>query len=494
MHPSQYPHKKPPYTHQQETLTSTWDLPAHALFLEMGTGKSKLSLDTWGMLALNDLSSVLVIVCPKSLVLTWAYEQIPDHLPDEILEQTDVTYWQPSLEPLSLEEVYHQRYTILIVNVESLRVKTSKMKESRALTYIRQFMQWAQNSATMMIVDESTTIKNPDAKRTKAVNRELRPFTTYRRILSGLPAPNGPLDLYSQFEFLDPSFLQQRSFYTFKARYAVMEKMRVAGGREFNHVVGFQRIEELNALVAQHATIIRKEDCLDLPEKVYKTILLEMSARQKKIYAEMRKNAYIALADGEEVTAPIVLTQLLRLQQVSSGYLSTDTGNLYPIDTPDKAPRLQALKEILEHLPEDERVLIWCQFTPELDLVCDMLKNTFDSDSYVMYYGQRTITERQAAIEQFRDDTAAPRFFVGQPKAGGRGLTLIEATTVVYYSNSYDLDLRSQSEDRTHRIGQTKSVLYIDLIMADTVDEKVVKALRKKENLAEQILRKQIDF
>jgi SNF2 family DNA or RNA helicase len=281
------------------------------------------------------------------------------------------------------------------------------------------------NDENIVIVDESTTIKNRSANRTKNI-MQLKGLSKYRRILTGSPVTRSPMDLYSQCMFLSVLALNFKSFFAFQNRYALVQK-RTMGPRSFNEIVGYRRLDELNQKLESFSNRVLKEDCLDLPDKMYTKRLVPLSEEQNKSYKEMKRLALTKLHNGELATTQSVLTQIMRLQQICCGHIQDDEGNLVSFAN-------GRLKELL-------------------DICEDPL-----------------------------------RFFVGQPKTGGYGITLTAANTVIYYSNSYDLEIRLQSEDRAHRIGQTNKVTYVDIISPDTVDEKILKALKEKINLAQQVL------
>jgi len=454
----------------------------------MGTGKSKIIIDTFGKLVAEGLCNGLLILCPKSLLTTWERDVFPDHFPKEFLSQTQIVRWGSKKSERYADDLWSKAYPyhVFLVNLEGLREGTARLAESRSLKAVKHFLK---GHTTLSVVDESTLIKNPKAKRTKAVLKHVSLQSQYRRILSGLPAPNGPLDLYSQIAFLGSDLLGHSSYYSFKSRYAIQEPIRVAGGRVFNQVVGFRHLEELSQKIQSFSTTLSKEDCLDLPDKMYKNIYITLSPRQKKIYEQMKNEALIQLTNEEQVSAQQVITILLRLQQIASGFIKTDQGSLYLIDDNKESPRLQALESVCRGT--ERKVLIWTQYLAELNMICSMFEKEFPGESYVTYHGDTSSEKRQKAVEQFQNPKSAVRFFVGQIQAGGRGLTLTEAKTVVFFSNTYNLELRQQAEDRAHRIGQKNNVTYIDLIAEGTIDETVGKSQKLKLDLVKRLMHKE---
>ena len=302
-----------------------------------------------------------------------------------------------------------------------------------------------------------------------------------RRILTGSPVTRSPMDLYSQMDFLDPSILGFKSYYAFQGRYAVVQR-RSMGAHSFNHIVGFQRMDELTAKLKEHSFRVRKEDCLDLPDKVYMKREVELTKEQSDAYVQMKNLALARLDSGELATTQNVLTQLMRLQQICLGSLTDDDGAVHPL----KSNRQNALLEICDEI--QGKAIIWATWTMDIRSIAEALRDRFSVQAVATLHGETPDSERQEIVESFQDRHSDLRFLVGHPKTGGYGLTLTAATTVIYYSNSYDLELRIQSEDRAHRIGQDNKVTYIDLISPKTVDEKIVNALRDKIRVADMIL------
>jgi len=309
-------------------------------------------------------------------------------------------------------------------------------------------------------------------------------MTKYKRILTGSPVTKSPLDLYSQCKFLNEYLLGFQSYYSFRQRYAHMVS-RNFGGRQVQIVASYRRLGELSESLKKFSYRVLKEDCLDLPEKIYIKRTVELTEEQNKKYKTM-KQAALAEFQGQITTAPNVLTQLMRLHQITCGHLKLDNGEIVEL----KNNRLNELMDVLEEV--EGKAIIWANYIYDIEAIVKEIQKKYGSDSVVQYYGAIEAEKRQKNIETFQDPNSPVRFFVGNPQTGGYGITLTAANTVIYYSNGYDLEKRLQSEDRAHRIGQKKSVTYIDLIAEDTVDEKIVKALRKKIDIASEILGEEI--
>jgi SNF2 family DNA or RNA helicase len=358
---------------------------------------------------------------------------------------------------------------ILIMNVEALSTK-------KGLDFAAKFLR---SHTTMLAVDESTTIKNPTAKRTKSI-LQLGKQAEYRRILTGSPVTKSPLDLFTQCNFLNEFLLGFDSFYAFRNRYAHMIE-RNFGGRRVQLVGSYKRLDELADNIKAFSYRVLKEDCLDLPDKIYTKREIELTEEQSKAYATM-KSAALALLKGKMATAPHVLTQLMRLHQITCGHLKNDDGTITKI----KNNRIKELLSLLEEV--EGKVIIWANYIYDIENIVENISEEYGEDSIVQYYGAISSQDRADAIKKFQDPNSNVRFFVGNPQTAGYGITLTAANNVIYYSNGYDLEKRLQSEDRAHRIGQSKSVTYIDLIAPKTVDEKIVKALRSKMDIANTIM------
>jgi SNF2 family DNA or RNA helicase len=329
-------------------------------------------------------------------------------------------------------------------------------------------------------VDESTTIKYPKAKRTKAI-LDLRKEAKYRRILTGSPVTQSPMDLWAQMDFLDPEILGQSSYYAFRTRYAVVIEATAAGGtHRYQKIVKFKNLKELGQLVSPHSYRILKKDCLDLPDKVYMKRFVELTEEQKKAYSQMKENA-ISIIAGSSMTALNVLTQLIRLHQITCGHMKTDARETINI----KNNRLDELIQILGET--SGKVIIWANYIHDITTIEKTIQKEFGREKCCTYYGATPTEERQKCINEFQDENSPVRFFIGNTQTGGYGITLTAASTVIYYSNNYDLEKRIQSEDRAHRIGQKNKVLYIDLVAKGTVDEKIIRSLRSKVNIAKEI-------
>ena len=467
-----YKFKTKPYAHQLDALEASWDKENFAYFMEMGTGKTKVLLDNAAVLYDKGLINGLLLIAPKGVYKNWYDSEIPTHLPDHI--EKKVVLWKTSDKSKKQQKILNTMFEtgtdfhILIMNVESF-------SKGDGIKFAQKFLMCHK---AMIAIDESTTIKTPTSNRTKSI-LSLRELAKYRRILTGSPVTKSPLDLFSQCQFLDPWLLNHQSYYTFKARYAVTKKIEVQG-RRVEIVVGYRNLAELSEKIKPFSKRILKEDCLDLPAKSFIKHTVELTKEQKKVYEQMKKEA-IAFLDGKMQSTATVMTQLMRLHQITCGHFTADDGTIK--DLP--CSRLTELMSILENV--EGKAIIWSHYTHDVKRIINKIKEVYGDDSVVDYYGATDSDQRSINIKRFQTDDNC-RFFVGTTHTGGYGITLTAGSTMIYFSNGYDLEKRQQSEARIDRIGQTKKMTYIDIMSQDTIDEHIVKALRNKVNIANKIM------
>ena len=467
-----YKFKTKPYKHQLDALQDSWDKENFAYFMEMGTGKSKVLLDNAAMLYDKGKINGLLIIAPKGVYKNWYDSEVPTHLPDHIFKK--MVLWKTSDKSKKQQQLLNtlfetgSEFHILLMNVEAF-----SKGDGAAFAY-----KFLSCHNAMVAIDESTTIKTPTSNRTKNI-LALREHAKYRRILTGSPVTKSPLDLFSQCEFLDPWLLGHTSYWTFKSRYAVTRKIQVQG-RQVEIVVGYRNLGELSEKIQPFSKRVLKDDCLDLPKKTFMKHVVEMTKEQKKVYKQMKEEA-IAYLDGKVLSSATVMTQLMRLHQITCGHFTPDDGEIK--DLP--CNRMTELMDILENV--HGKAVIWSHYTHDVKRIIEEIKRVYGEDSVVDYFGQTTSEERSINIKKFQNDDKC-RFFVGTTHTGGYGITLTAASTMIYFSNGYDLEKRQQSEARIDRIGQTKPMTYIDIISEDTVDDRIVKALRSKINIANQIM------
>lgn len=585
--------KNKPYKHQLEYHNRYARREAFALLADMGTGKTFMIINNIAELYSSGDCDSALIFAPNGVHTNWTLIELKKHMPDFV--KYNAVAWQSS-ETIKfkneLENIFKPqdgKLRIFTMNWEALQTKRGY---DTALKF-------CETSGKLFIVcDESHNIKNPSSKRFKALMK-LKPYSKWRRIMTGTPSDGCPFDFFSQFQFLDESILQTNSFYSFKSEYAELLPsehrtiQRIAGNKvkwlandisiiktncnhvfkllsqgnnenlitqgetliniveageyekiqkqiekinalfdrkiqskgktfcfmlfnEINTIIAnhnakiarlssshrmpqiverdddgkpkYKNIDRLTKLISPHSYRVLKSECLDLPEKIYKNIFFELSKEQKAVYKKAEDELRL---EFENTEIPIHrLTLITKLAQITSGYFISPTEAL-PIKIEGDNPKLNALESCIDSIiNENNKAIIWARYTQEIKDIISILKSK--NIEYVSYYGGVSNKDRIEAIEKFECGSA--KIFVGNAKAGGAGITLVAANYVIYYSNDYSLTTRSQSEDRAHRIGQTKSVSYINLIGRDTIDEAVVKCLIYKKDIEDSILNKGLSF
>jgi SNF2 family DNA or RNA helicase len=464
-----YKYKSKPFAHQKKALEMSWDKEVFAYFMEMGTGKSKVLIDNIAMLYNAGKINGALIVAPKGVYKNWFDSEIPNHMPDYIEKR--VGLWRTDPKAKDLQPLFKTgaELHILIMNVEAFSTK-------KGMQFAERFLN---SHKALMGIDESTTIKNPAAKRTKNIVY-LKQFTKYRRILTGSPVTKSPLDLFTQCYFLDPYLLDQSSYYVFRTRYAVCRKINVSG-RQVEIVVGYRNLGELSEKLKPFSYRVLKDDCLDLPKKTYMKRTVELTDEQKKVYKQMKQEA-IAFLNGKMVTSATVITQLMRLHQITCGHFKSNDGTVQDL----KNNRIIQLMDILEEV--EGKAVIWAHYRHDIEKIVEAISKKYGENTIVTYFGDTSTDDRQKAIKKIQDPESPVRFIIGTPQTGGYGITLTGASTMIYYSNGYDLEKRMQSEARIDRIGQEKPMTYIDIMAEDTIDDKIVKSLRNKVNIATEIM------
>ena len=473
-----YKYKLKPFDHQTESLKCGWDRTEFGYFMEMGTGKSKVLIDNMGMLFLAGKINFALVIAPKGVYRNWVAKEIPEHMSDDVPHR--VIRWVSGPNKKQKEEMRSVQdkfdgLTIFVMNVEAF----SSLKGQTAGAWMAKMF----GGNGLIAIDESTTIKNHKAKRTKMLMKLGAQFK-YRRLLTGSPVTKSPMDIYSQCEFLRPGLLGYESYYAFQGRYAVTQR-RAMGAQAFQQIVGYKNLDELTVNIDRYSFRVLKKDCLDLPEKIYTIRYVTLTDEQAKMYSLLQQQAMLMFDDGEMVSAPAVITQMLRIQQVMSGHLKTDDGEMkyFP------SRRMDALEEITEE--HQGKAIIWSRFRYDIIQITEMLNKKYGKGSAAAYFGDTSDEDRHNIVLNFQNPNHPLKYFVGNPATAGYGLTLTEANLVVYYANDFNLETRIQSEDRAHRIGQRNNVTYVDLISEGTLDEKIVESLRNKINIGAKVLGEQ---
>ena len=462
----QYKYKTNPYQHQRDALNKGGLSKNYAYFMEMGTGKTKVVIDNVAYLYQQKEIKEVIVIAPNSVYRNWVQE-ISDHSP----VTPYIWCWKVNKEKELIRAGKSNELIYILMNVEALSHKSGQRWLHQRLNL--------NGKVSMMVIDESTTIKSPVALRTKAICK-LSTMVKYRRILTGSPVTKSPLDLYTQCAFLSKALLGFESYYTFRARYAVMQQIEL-GGRQILMPKYYTNLDELEMKLKTFSFRVTKDQCLDLPPKIYMFRDVHLNLEQKNIYETLRKKARAIIAD-DTVSFANKLVEILRLHQICNGFLKTDTGQLHVFKN---NPKLKELLRILEEV--DGKCIIWATYVHNIESIKQTLGDLYGKDSVVSIYGKDSVEDRKLAVASFQHNDRC-RFLVGNPSTGGYGLTLTAARNVIYFSNSYNLEVRKQSEDRAHRIGQKNKVSYIDLIVPDSIEMMIISALKRKVKLSAQTL------
>jgi SNF2 family DNA or RNA helicase len=480
-----YSPKTEPYAHQKEALDKTAPLAYAALFMQQGTGKSKVAIDRSTVAFQKRKIDGTIILCPKSLTETWV-EELETHCPDPYVHAV----WNPSLTKRVKAELESVLYLdssgtqpFIIMNIEAARTQ----KGSKLLHY------WTRHKRIHLVVDESSWVKTPSAKQTVATQNLARTCVA-RTILTGTPVSNSPADYYSQLGVLTPNPLGFTNYYSFRARYCELEKKiirfkkprrskkgRIIKSQEIIQITGPKNSEELLKRLEPFCVFVKKKDCLDLPDKIYSRRYCDMTKEQQRLYSSLTNRIITEVRENEELTVEIVLTRLLRLQQLIGGYLpNDDTTEAEPIGGIN--PKMELLMETINDYPGP--TLIWARFQAEhAGIYKRMIEDEIPAKRIGFITGPTPKDEREQNRKLFQK--GKQHYLICTQSCAGYGYTLTAAENEIYYSNTFSLEHREQSEDRAHRIGQTKHVNIIDLMMRKTVDQKIYDALRTKRNVAE---------
>lgn len=457
-----YKFKTTPYQHQRNAVALAVKAERFGLFMEMGTGKTKSAIDWASLLMERGLIGGALIVCPKAVVLNWERE-IAVHSPLPAVKRMVASIRGTAKQK---EKAFNEGGRIANFFVTNYATILSDLD----------FAGLVHRKGLAIILDESTNIKTPTAKTTKAVHA-LKDLARFKLILTGSPITQGPLDAFSQFGFLDSKITGHHNFFSFKAEYAIM------GGFQAREVVGYKNLERLTSRLKDHNYRVLKKDCLDLPEKLYQTIEVEAGPKQREAYNSMRDESIVELGEFT-VSAPVTLTRMLRLQQITAGFLPKLDEFGKEIGTIEfESPKLDAAEELVEQAIEGgQKVIVWCRFIREIEA----LEKRLAGHGVVTYYGAVSDDQRQANVDAFQTNPGV-KVFIGQIQTGGIAITLTAASVEIYVTNTFALVDRLQSEDRAHRIGQKRNVTIIDLVVKGTLDVYVLKTLRDKKSLADVI-------
>lgn len=455
-----------PYDHQMEALTTAWGKPGFAFYLEQGTGKSKIIVDEIVNLIERELINCAVIIAPNNVHVNWKYE-LEKHGPKD-WNQWAIQIWRSGQNKDKREKetksiLESNRALVFLINIEALSAAGGKDYLRRVLLARRK---------VYMAIDESHKIKTPGAQRTKACI-ELGRLAYIRRIATGTEAEEGLENLYSQFRFLDQNIIGLRSFTAFRSMYCLM------GGYENRAIIGYQNQELLAQKIAPFTYHKRKKDCLDLPDKVYATHYIDMTPQQEKVYNKLEEELIYELSSGSIIDATMALTRMMRLQQVLCGHINTTDDPRETEVIPSN--RAEFVAEIVDEA--SSKCIVFCRFIKDVDLVVTEL-----AQKGIRAVGVSSRVDgpgRMFEIDRWRQEKNN-KVLVITISTGGTGLTLNEANTTIFYSNSWSGTDRIQAEARNHRIGQNDKVTIHDIMVRRKIDHRLYNVLMNKQNMSNQ--------
>jgi len=504
--------KTKPYKHQTEVFNLFKDRDFYALFLEMGTGKTKVAIDIASYLYSEGKIDAVLLVAPNGVHYQWYSEQLPEHSPIPYYgflwdsKKYNTRHYQVAL------KIFEQKN-------EQLKWFCANVEYFSTAALISIFKRYLTSNKTFLIVDESTRIKNPRANRTKTI-LELSRMANYRTILTGSPVTNSPFDLWSMFEFLKHNFWDCNYFifmhryglfvkdmnrYTGKTFQRVMNekdydqiKRRVARNESIERIsaytgisekniqyilthpefTGYKNIDDLKKIIEPHVFYKNKVDCLDLPPKIYEKIYVEFGKEQKKIYNDLTK-LLLARYEDAELSVQNKVSLILRLMQICGGFFPSPELKK-PELIGEHNVKITKLVEDLEEIG-DERVIIWAHFIAEIECLTETLQSSFPNWRTESYYGKTDKIKRRLLVKEFQDGKI--KILICNQQTASFGLNLQRSNLHYFFSNTYSLEHRLQAEDRSHRSGQKWPVCYKDIIIKDSIEERVLKVLKNKKGL-----------
>jgi SNF2 family DNA or RNA helicase len=461
----------PMYEYQRKAVVEALDSnkPYRAFFCEQGTGKSKMMIELAEAWYEDYQLDLVILVAPNVVYGNWLSKELPQHNPSDYIgvryKSGVKSCWKELENALQLSK-FERKQVWFCLNVEAFATPTLSTKLTAAL----------KGKRFLVIVDESSGIKNPKAQRTKHL-LALSEKAEARMVATGTPTPQGVLDLFSQCEFLEKGILGFKNQFAMRNHHCILER-NYFGGRSFDKIVGYRNVEALTDKMKSFATILKKSECLDLPEKIYTYVVCDPPQSVVSKYLEMRSEFLISLNEGlSEAVGVNGATTMVKLHQIANGYVKDTNDHVYWISD----FKIQAILDYIELLPADEPVLIWAPAVPLIECMIQELERAYPNEVCALY-GAVSRTQRDMSVQDFTE--GKKRFMVANPSVAGMGLTFTHCHTVIYASNSFNLEHRLQSEDRTHRIGQEHKVTYVDFVTAGTLEIEVLKRLLSKESLS----------
>lgn len=478
---SDYPFTIDPFSHQRQHLEQNYKKKAWGLLWEQGTAKTKPIIDETCLLYANNEIDGLLVVAPPGVERNWNTDEIPKHMPSEFALDTMVGVFQTTQKHTVRHKkkmrdlMVHQGLAVLLISYDAFMTQEGK----------KVVWEFLKKRRCMYVLDEAHNIKSPGAKRTISINASAK-YAPFRRILTGTPMAKGPFDLYSQIRFLDDHFWKNKgidgsvAFRQFFGVWLTGAQHRELHGYDpgYDQFIEYQNLDLLQTWLTEISNRVLKDDVLDLPPKLYSKRYFDMSKEQRSAYEQLKKEQMLQIGD-ELVVAELPIVRLLRLQQIACNYIPVNDDEPVHMFS-NKNPRLNVMEDIRDGISHP--AIVWARFRHDVDQIMDLL-----GKRAVRYDGM--VDEDQAEKNKLAFQRGDADWFVGTAQKGGPGLTLTQAKTMVYYSNSYRLVDRLQSEDRAHRAGMDEHpVDYIDIVANGTVDEPIIDNLRGKKEIIDQVL------
>jgi SNF2 family DNA or RNA helicase len=469
-----FPEATPPMKHQLAALDHAWMKGGESWFHDPGLGKTYSTIALSSAYVMNGDITAILVICPTPIKYVWP-EQFAQHAPTNVPYDFHVLVSGGTKDYRKWTRQLDDKVPVLIVGIEAL---SQGKAHELVLDYCNS------HEHVFCAVDESSRIKNHKSIRTAKVTG-IGQACARKLILTGTPVTQGMEDLYAQFNFLDESILGMSSFFSYRNRYCRM------GGFEGRKIIGYKNTPELMGILEPYAHVVRKNDVLDLPPKVYTRRSVPPSAEQKRVYDELKDTFGTTLGDKElEVTT--VLERMTRFQQIAGGFFPwKDEEGVQHIEPLLVNPKLDAMMEELDSMPNDAKVIIWARFRPELDAIATALRKKYGDLSTVEFHGGISEDDRVDNVERFQydggEDPLDPvRFMVSNQQVGGMGQTWTAASYTFYFSNTFSYEDRVQSEDRNHgRLSAIDNhVTYVDFSVELAVEKTIQTALGRKTSLA----------
>lgn len=454
------------YKYQEEDIARFSPLPYGGLFLEPGLGKSRITIKLCE--SKKDINTVFVFV-PKSLINTWTNIEVPKHSTEPFVT-LPWFFGEPSKSYMAefARLVRDKRRLYVIMNHDAvLTIRFDQL--FNAINKIR-------GGKHAIVIDESTVIKSPKPRTTKKYIK-LGRQADFRLILSGTPVTNSPLDIYTQAEFLAPGLLGSTNYYSFKTRFAVLKRLTM-GNRSFDQVVGYRDLDELRSRINKFASIRKLSDEIDLPDRVFKEVAVDLTEEQYLAYSELHAQAVTWIKKQHEITTVNALSLLNRLQQIVAGQMKLPDGTYIEINS----KRVEALKEQVEE-NAGKKIIVWTHFKKTAGMIQAAL-----AGNIVAVKSEYSPNERHKAIERWR--VGKEQVLLLNPMSAAHGLTLNEAKVQIWFDRTYSIETRLQALARNYRLGQGERTLVIDLLSPGTIEEKVLKRLKEMKQTADQVVSK----